>query len=192
MKATTLLLLSLCSCTLPDVSIAPNDAGSETTAGAAVVPLRLQFAQWPMPDAMTGAKAAPMYEPSGSTVEDRITHLVWQRELPDTYQGCSGRQHVSGDSCTWQQAHTYCSELDDAGDDWRLPTKIELESIVDATRKNPAIDAAFSTPPSAAGFWTASSYAGATGYAWHVDFSDGLSDYFDIRAPLQVRCVRDP
>jgi hypothetical protein len=202
-RAVVALLSCVCGCLLPDVQVQPADSGPAPGADASAlpsqddpayaVPQRFQFAQWPMPDAFMGAKATPSYQVAGKTVEDRVTHLVWQREPPGTYTSCTGRLLVKGDSCSWRQAHAYCRTLDDdaalGGDGWRLPTKIELESIVDATSKHPAIDPMFLATTSA-GFWTASLYAGESGYAWNVDFTDGLSDYFDIRDPLRVRCVR--
>ena len=53
---------------------------------------------------------------------------MWQQETPiDTY--------------TWQEALTHCNDLTLAGySDWRLPTRNELQSLVDYSQYYPAID----------------------------------------------------
>ncbi|MBV1787358.1 DUF1566 domain-containing protein [Marinobacterium sp. D7] len=62
------------------------------------------------------------------TVTDRASALTWQ-------------QSDDGRARNWQQALTYCEELDLAGhSDWRLPNIKELQSIVDYTHHDPALD----------------------------------------------------
>ena len=67
------------------------------------------------------------------TISDTSTGLMWQKATaPGTY--------------TWEQALTYCENLTlPAGgySDWRLPNRNELQSIVDYSRYNPAIDTTF-------------------------------------------------
>ena len=58
-------------------------------------------------------------------IRDTKTNLYWQKTS------------VSGQ--TWPQALLYCENLTYAGhDDWRLPNKNELASLVDFTKENPA------------------------------------------------------
>jgi hypothetical protein len=74
-----------------------------------------------------------------------------------------------------------------------LPTKIELESIVDDTRYNPSIDRSFtvSTNPTP-WFWTATIVANSPQEsAWAIDFGNGS----EVAATLttnsyRARCVR--
>jgi hypothetical protein len=82
---------------------------------------------------------------SPGIVVDRITCLIWERAVDPT-------------SYTLAQAGLYCDGLVLAGyDDWRLPTFIELLSIVDYTRPAPTIDpTAFPNTP-AEGFWVSTS-----------------------------------
>lgn len=158
---------------------------------------RGQFAEWSMPDHEAGAQTAPSYEPSDSTVVDKITHLVWQKDPPATYAGCTGNNAMMGDTCTWAEAKAYCSSPELAaslgGTGWRLPTKIELESLVDRTRSNPAIDPALGQPSSAYTywiFWTASADLHHAGNAYFVDFSHGASSSFPATTSYRARCVR--
>ncbi|MBR9884875.1 MAG: DUF1566 domain-containing protein [Oceanospirillales bacterium] len=63
-----------------------------------------------------------------ATVTDRASALTWQ-------------QRDDGQTRNWKQALAYCEGLDLAGhNDWRLPNIKELQSIVDYSRHDPAID----------------------------------------------------
>jgi len=118
---------------------------------------------------------------TGNRVKDNVTLLEWQREVPAT-------------SYNWAAAKTYCDGLVlDGVSDWRLPTRIELVSIVDRTRVNPAVDAAaFPNTPSE-WFWTSTPWAGSSSSAWFVTFygngSRNGSLYF-VGISYRVRCVR--
>ncbi|MFW5837562.1 MAG: DUF1566 domain-containing protein [Desulfovibrionaceae bacterium] len=62
------------------------------------------------------------------TISDSTTGLVWQKD-GDT----AGQK-------TWENALSYCQALDLGGEeDWRLPDRKELQSIVDYTADDPAI-----------------------------------------------------
>lgn len=116
---------------------------------------------------------------ANNVVTDNVTGLVWQRTVaPGTY--------------TWDQAKQYCANLVLAAhSDWRLPTRIELVSLVDFTKSNPAIDStAFPNTPSN-WFWTSSPEAGnPTLAAWFVHFVNGSPGPYGVAVPVQVRCVR--
>ena len=157
-----------------------------------------EFASWPMPDKATGAKIAPTYSNGGDgTVTDQVTGLVWQGQLATPSNGCSPTD--AGASCTLAQAQAYCAGLQLGGHGgWRLPTKIELESLLDCTNDAPpSIGNAFnsnnySTPftGNAAYFWTSSVFEGGTSY-WLVDFAN-CSNYpgnSPTEADISVRCV---
>jgi len=82
------------------------------------------WAEWPMPsdqvDVTAGAPNLESYTDNGDgTVTDNVTGLMWQ-------------QVVSTTTYNWAQALAYCPKLTLAGhSDWRLPSRIELVSIVD-------------------------------------------------------------
>ena len=140
------------------------------------------WARWPMPDPMPSAIPTSNYavDSTDGVVTDNVTGLMWQEPIaPSTY--------------TWGDAHCYCAGLSQAGhNDWRLPTVIELVSLVDETivAPGPAINmTAFPSTPSAI-FWTSSPVAGGTGYAWYVNFSFGSTGFFVVNNTYQVRCVR--
>jgi hypothetical protein len=122
----------------------------------------------------------------GLIVTDTITGLVWQRDTSGLRAGCS-----DGHDCLWEEAEAYCASLVLAGlSGWRLPAAMELVTIVDFTRANPAIDPTAFPNTSADGAWTASPCVGSwPGLAWAVNVGDGNS-YCAGGATYQVRCVR--
>ena len=83
--------------------------------------------------------------------------------------------------------------------DWRMPTKKELISIVDAGRFNPAIDLNyfpdadfFGGNPFGEyfGFWSATADAYGSSGAWWVDFYNGSASRTGKSAVANVRLVR--
>lgn len=138
-----------------------------------------EWANWPIP------RERPIdfdydYTTNPDVVEDLVTNLVWQREPPAVLR-------------TWQQAKDYCENLSLGGyDDWRLPTRIELLSIVHSGTQNPSIyTPAFLNTQDDAYYWSASPYAGQAGHYWLVSFQWGNADPDDGSQPSDyVRCVR--
>lgn len=117
---------------------------------------------------------------TATTLRDTATGLRWRRDFSPTVG-------------TQSSAVSYCAGL---GPGWRLPRKLELLSIVDKSRINPAIDlSAFPGTPAFPSstrdiFWTSSSYAGAMGYAWYVAFNYGYSGRSTVGTLYSARCVR--
>ncbi len=126
-------------------------------------------------------------------VVDSLTGLMWQRWLPETYDGCTGGD-PAGSRCEWQDAIDYCATLNASSGyaghtDWRLPNPHELRSIVDYSRSNPSIDTtAFPGTPSSY-FWSSSSLADGTNDAWRVHFNYGSVNYRYKTSNCNARCV---
>ncbi len=102
----------------------------------------------------------PSYTDNGdSTVTDNVTGLLWQ-------QGDSGAT-----TYTYTNASTYCSGLTLASKtDWRLPSKTEINQIIDAeTTTSPYINTAF-TGSFTAAYWS-SVYSLDTANAWVTLFN---------------------
>lgn len=145
---------------------------------------------WPMPNASLllelygGAPSGqtmlpnpPSYDVSPSAVVDRLTTLVWQREIDKGARD-------------WTAAAAYCRDLGLLGfTDWRLPTRLELLSITDFTRAAPAIDpGAF--PETPIGFYWTSSPRPGSDLAWSVDFESGTMYSGETSFAIFARCVR--
>ncbi|MDY0004698.1 MAG: DUF1566 domain-containing protein, partial [Polyangia bacterium] len=84
------------------------------------------------------------YEITADWVLDRVTGLTWQRAVPAV-------------SFDWWEAREHCAAMTLGGhDDWRLPGRMELVSLLDYGSLDPTIDLeAFPGTPSDF-FWTAS------------------------------------
>lgn len=75
--------------------------------------------------------------------------------------------------------------------EWRIPGRMELESILDLTRHDPAIDTARFPDTKSGWYWTSTPCAGSPGCAWIVSFDLGNADSA-LRGLLNafVRAVR--
>ncbi|NDY57732.1 DUF1566 domain-containing protein [Desulfovibrio sulfodismutans] len=112
------------------------------------------------------------------TVTDRVTGLIWQ-------------QVDDGTQRTWGQSVTYCQDLELGGQtDWRLPSRWELLSIVDAGRFNPALNPAFSCTDNTNSYWANTDYLGYLFYGWYVFAYYGDSGGASKGGEQNVRCVR--
>lgn len=116
------------------------------------------------------------------TVTDSCTHFVWQKE--------------SGDSMTWADANSYCSNLTLANQsDWRLPSISELNSIIEYN-KAPALDSTFiykanEATPDRSFNWSSTSYLQNDSRAWVVEFYTGDTGTLNKGELLFPRCVRN-
>jgi len=125
-------------------------------------------------------QAAYIRDNAKEIVLDTTTKMVWQDNNATT-----------SSLYTWSAALTQCDTLSLGGfSDWRLPNKNELLLLVDKTKINPAIAAVFVNVNYSSYYWSSTTYAGGTSYAWYVDFYYG-SDDFDVKTnSYYVRCVR--
>jgi hypothetical protein len=134
-------------------------------------------------DVAAGALYPMAYTTNGDgTVTDLVTGLMWQQSVPSTVYA-------------WTSAVAYCPSLSTAEhNDWRLPTEIELVSLIDGYPRapDPAINPnAFPQTP-ADFFWSSTPLAGSPGVAWFVLFDRGVASATDATFPFHVRCVRSP
>jgi hypothetical protein len=131
-------------------------------------------------DVTAGAPNLESYtDNKDGTVTDNLTGLMWQQTVPTgTY--------------TWSQAVAFCPTLKLAGhSDWRLPSRIELVSIVDfGVTSGATINATYFPSTPAGWFWSSSPLAGSSSNAWYVSFNLGYTYYLDVSVSSNVRCVR--
>lgn len=154
-----------------------------------------RYADWPMPG--KGSPTPPSYASvSDGVTQDRVTGLYWQRTLPSVYEGCSGTKATYGDRCTWHEAKLYCARLNLDGRRWRLPSKIELESIWDDGSIDPSIDLRAFPNTEAESYWSASPDIGSLmtddqfpNSAWYVSFGTLGSNSAPPSRLMLARCV---
>jgi len=127
-----------------------------------------------------GVAFAAFIDNGNGTITDTGTGLMWQKATaPGTY--------------TWEQALTYCENLTlpvGGYSDWRLPNRNELQSIVDYSRYNPAIDTTYFPGTVASDYWSSTTIAGNTYYAWYVFFYIGGVYDYNKTYGYYVRAVR--
>ena len=141
-----------------------------------------EWAAWPMPnapiDVAAGAPNPMSYVYNGDgTVTDTVTGLMWQQNI--------------GLPLNFSDSVNSCATLPLGGhSDWRVPSLIELASIVDFGEQEPSINSTFfpGTPGSA--FWSTAPVITKTGWRRVIVFASGFSDASDPTAMLYVRCVR--
>jgi hypothetical protein len=114
-----------------------------------------------------------------TTVSDIRTGLVWQRS-PAT------------NTMLWNDANIYCSSAAEGtlpGCSWRLPSAKELQTIVDDSTSEPAIDGVAFPGTGTSAYWT--STPAGPGQAWAIAFFYGFPQSNGIMDdPAAVRCVR--
>ena len=127
------------------------------------------------------------------TVTDNNTGLMWQP--------CNYGQALSGTECTgtaatrtWAAAFAYVQELNttnylDYGD-WRLPTKNELQSIVNYSLYNPATTFPNMAEDFSGHFYWSSTTELFRNHAWSVAFGDGSVGNIPKTIGFYVRAVR--
>jgi len=119
------------------------------------------YASWPMPNEADSAVRPSSYRVEGAVVVDQVTGLTWQRELDPKTRATA-------------DAIVYCEDLVLEGrDDWRLPRRLELVSLMQPT-SSPTIDSdAF--PGTPADYFRSSTYAAnADDRSWSVYFGAAL------------------
>ncbi|RLD09133.1 MAG: hypothetical protein DRI44_09215 [Chlamydiae bacterium] len=103
---------------------------------------------------------------SGSEVAilDKLTGLIWTQNA-----------NIDGWK-NWVAATNYCENLIYAGySDWRLPNVLELKSLIDYGRYNPSIPSGHPfTAVQSQFYWSSSTYAYYTDFAWHIDLYGGF------------------
>ena len=112
--------------------------------------------------------------------EKKLGRLMWQDE----------KQSFKG---AWDEAQEYCKLVNLAGyKDWRLPTRMELLSIADKSRHNPALNTAFKyiADSDYLWYWSQTKYAAGSSSAWVVIFSNGSVGQDGVSNRRFVRCVR--
>ena len=94
---------------------------------------------------------------------------------------------LDGESVTYEKAEKAVKKL---GEGWRLPTRFELESILDLSRHEPAIDTKKFPDTKSAYYWTSTPCAWNDTAVWVVYFYDGLLHDYRRSYGACVRAVR--
>jgi hypothetical protein len=107
---------------------------------------------------------------------DPQTQLEWQMESPG--------------EMTWEEAQRYAENLSLGGRaDWRLPSVLELETLLDRSRYRPVMreEVPFRDELS---YWSSTTFGQGTKNAWIVMYDGAYVLSYSKQNLYQVRCVR--
>jgi hypothetical protein len=144
-------------------------------------------APFPMPNPRSSGLPHPhSYRTSAEgLVLDEVTGLEWQKSVAHSSTETGG--------FTWEGAVSHCEALEQGGhDDFRLPARLELVSILDPSTTEPAIDAeAFPDTPAAPSFTGTPVASNPELSAYSADLTFGSTNSTPKADEALVRCVRD-
>ncbi len=139
--------------------------------------LILGFFLWVL---MTGVAGADLVDNENGTITDTETGLMWQKETaPEIYN--------------WQEALAYVEGLvlpSGGYSDWRLPNRNELQTLVDYSNFDPAIDPLLRGSTESSPYWSSTTNVNKSACAWRVDFYEGLVDSWNKPIKHHLRAVR--
>ena len=113
--------------------------------------------------------AARFVDNKDGTVLDRQTGLMWLKNGQSTLG-----------AITWREAGAFCDGLKYAGySDWRLPTKKEWATIIDASNQSPALPlkSPFENVVTFLDYWTGNEHTYGPGYVWAVNLYYGKKKF---------------
>ena len=114
---------------------------------------------------------------SWTMVKDNVTGLIWQK--------------ATASERNWDSAILYCENLTLGGYfDWRLPTVMELSTLVNAGVYSPSINEDFFSGTLASYYWSSTTDADSTDDAWYVYFDYGGVNASGKSYTSYVRAVR--
>lgn len=143
--------------------------------------------------ASAGLPNAASYDTTvAGIVVDNVSGLTWERQLTGAAAGAGCTLDGSGlQLCPQTSAAAYCAADRTGGyADWRLPTWLELFSLVDYTVASPAIDQTTFPGTPATAFWSSTPAALSTTQGWTVNFQQGSYQRTSTTEAHNVRCVR--
>jgi hypothetical protein len=125
---------------------------------------------------VTGTIGSRFRDNGDGTVTDLTTGMMWTLRANLRQMG-------------WDDAIQYCNDLHYVGyDDWRLPTRDELATLVDSRFRFPALSNACGTGKWTQGdaftgvrssrYWSSTPHTSLSDGAWYVHLSDGEENYW--------------
>lgn len=167
---------------IPDAKTDTSSTDAPIIVGDAEGSRPVSWAQFRMPNyPQDGGPSDNVhsYGPVTDGFKDNVSNLVWREPMTQT-----GPKSFS-------DAKTICALLPGG---WRLPSRIELVTLLDLGRSGTKIDPIFATTE-AAEYWTISevrTVGGVTTDRWTVDFNNGGVGKKNLNGGTAgVRCIKD-
>ena len=129
------------------------------------------------------------------TVKDNLTGLIWTADAntPGPTACGPGVAKISYDSYLFVQCLNNNSYL--GYNDWRVPNRKELQSLIDHSQSNPALPAGNPFTGVGSGtYWSSDTYINQCNLGWAIDMNTGLvtESYKNPTNALHVWPVRGP
>jgi hypothetical protein len=148
-----------------------------------------KWACWRMPNPASSPASVPNHQSytdlGNGAVRDDITCLVWEKANPENV----GDWQANVDRCAGLASSAYAGF-----DDWRLPTRVEMTSIVDVTRGRTGYPEIFEVTSGyyATGSWWMETITGQdnAGRHWGYGTNGFTSNSVLMGDTLVARCVR--
>ncbi len=127
----------------------------------------------------------------GQELLDTRTRLIWRR-CPEGMIWQTDQCQGEATYWMWYEVLPLAAQVAKVtGKPWRVPNVKELNSIIDFTQTDMAIDLTIFPATPNAQFWTSSHYVQDTFFAWVVHFWYGSTYYSYLEDLSAVRLVRD-
>jgi PKD repeat protein len=121
--------------------------------------------------------SAKLIDNGDGTVSDTESGLMWQKSE-------SGPKN-------WEQALGYCEKLGLAGyQDWHLPDRFELQSLIDFCSYEPSADKLYFPDIYSSTYWSSTTCNNNVQSAWVVNFGSGHVSQNNKLVDCHVRAVR--
>ena len=139
---------------------------------------------------------SPRFHDLGNeTVKDNLTSLIWtaNANTPGPTACGPGVAKISYDSYLFVQCLNNYSYL--GHNDWRVPNRKELQSLIDHSQSNPALPAGNPFTGVGSGtYWSSDTYINQCNLGWAIDMNTGLvtEAYKNPTNALHVWPVRGP
>lgn len=164
-------------------------------------------------DAQYAGPARSYTDLGSGMIQDNVTGLIWEQktnkdgvanysnphDADNTYAWCDTNATTNGGgqgNCGGNDTMAFLAALNGANfgghTDWRLPTIKELSTLVDWTRLNPAIAPVFVVSGLSMYYWSSTTHAISSSYAWRLDFYSGQiwGENLKLNSSFNVRAVR--
>ena len=130
---------------------------------------------------------------SAGVVYDNITRLEWQDNISSVFKKWV-ENIASPNDTTGDTAIEYCNTLVlDGKNNWRLPTYIELETLIDYSLTNSMFDSSFINIKSSF-YWTSTKYVDTQNkltHTWVISAGDAKDNQLSRDNSAFVMCVRN-